>query len=202
MRNNTVEAYYKKYEKKLNEPIVRNFLKEKAHYNLFQSAIESPTKENIFLLNRTFSEYYRKVKIINYISTLIHFYSIDFDKKMALNKKRNILNFDSSTGNQENTTVKITIGASSQDDSTYIDFEKNMDNLTDHISDERLYTALNYLSRKQLNILKLIYLYDYSNKKVAKTLSISEQTVSYNHKRALQKLRETMKKAEEDKANE
>ncbi|MGN5653437.1 sigma-70 family RNA polymerase sigma factor [Bacillus sp. Brlt_9] len=202
MRNNTVEAYYKKYEKKLNEPIVRNFLKEKAHYNLFQSAIESPTKENIFLLNRTFSEYYRKVKIINYISTLIHFYSIDFDKKMALNKKRNILNFDSSTGNQENTTVKITIGSSSQDDSTYIDFEKNMDNLKDHISDERLYTALNYLSRKQLNILKLIYLYGYSNKKVAKTLNISEQTVSYNHKKALQKLRETMKKAEEDKANE
>lgn len=202
MKNNKVETYCEKYKKKMNEPIVRNFLKDKTYYNLFQSAIENPTEENISLLNQSFSNYYRKVKIINYISTLIHFYSIDFDKKVTLNKKRNVLTLDSPTVKQDYVAVKIDTGTSSQDDSTYISFENNNDNLKDHISDEKLYTALNYLSAKQLTILNLIYLYGYSNKKVAETINVSEQTVSYNHKTALQKLKKNMKETGGHKTNE
>ncbi|OSX89539.1 hypothetical protein S2E19_04513 [Bacillus mycoides] len=194
MGSNQIEAYCSKYKEKMNEPIVRNFLKDEENYALFQEAIINPTEENASMLNSAFAEYYRKVKVINYISNLVYFYSIDFDKRVSLYKKRNLFALTVSHEEVDNNLNSLDALTSSEDDLTYADYENmsKKDDLKDHIDGELLYKALDVLSDKQLKILTLMYLNDHTNKEVAEILDESVQTVSYNHNKALSKIKEFM----------
>ena len=81
---------------------------------------------------------------------------------------------------------------SSKEDLTYLEFENIQKDIKEHISNDILFASLNLLSDKQLEILKLIYIVNYNKKEVAELLGESEQTVSYNHKKAIKKLRNSM----------
>lgn len=193
MGHNQLDVFYEKYQDKLNQPIVESFLREDKNYFLFKNAIIDPTEENKHRLDLAFKQHYKQVKMISYISKLIYFYSIDFDKKISLNNQRQLLNLDTPISTEENnTTSKLDILASSKEDLTYLEFENIQKDIKEHISNDILFASLNLLSDKQLEILKLIYIVNYNNKEVAKLLGESEQTVSYNHKKAIKKLRNSM----------
>ncbi|MCM3358150.1 sigma-70 family RNA polymerase sigma factor [Psychrobacillus sp. MER TA 171] len=162
---------------------------------MFNKAIQEPTSYNEEKLNTSFARYYRKVKIINYISNLIYYYSIDFDKKLSKNSSRQLLILDSSTksdGNDLNSVNKDFL-LTSKEDLTYKSFNNN-NSIKEQIINQNIYYALSHLSPKQLKILDLIYSYNCSNKEVAKILNESEQTISYNHKKAIEKLRNRINK--------
>lgn len=193
MGHNQLDVFYEKYQDKLNQPIVESFLREDKNYFLFKNAIIDPTEENKHRLDLAFKQHYKQVKMISYISKLIYFYSIDFDKKISLNNQRQLLNLDTPISTEENnTTSKLDILTSSKEDLTYLEFENIQKDIKEHISNDILFASLNLLSDKQLEILKLIYIVNYNNKEVAKLLGESEQTVSYNHKKAIKKLRNSM----------
>lgn len=192
MGSNQIEAFCNKYKDKMNEPIVRNFLNDKDNYALFENAILNPNEENKHLLNQAFAEYYRKIKIINYISKLVKYYSIDIEKRINLVKKRNILILDTSINEDEEESIKMDVLSSSMKDITYESFEQNSHKLTDQIGNEMLHKGYSLLSDKQMEILNLIYIKNLTNKQVAKILEESEQTVSYNHKAAIKKLQDFM----------
>lgn len=193
MGNNQLNVFYEKYQDKLNQPIVESFLREDENYVLFKNAIIDPTEKNKQRLDLVFKQHYKKVKMISYISKLIYFYSIDFDKKISLNKQRQLLNLDTPISTEENNiTSKLDVLASSKEDLTYLEFENIQEDIQEHISNEVLFASLNFLSDKQLKILKLLYIINYNNKEVAELLGESEQTVSYNHKKAIEKLRQSM----------
>ncbi|BCB36019.1 DNA-directed RNA polymerase sigma-70 factor [Bacillus cereus] len=186
MGYNQLDVFYEKYQDKLNQPIVESFLREDKNYFLFKNAIIDPTEENKHRLDLAFKQHYKQVKMISYISKLIYFYSIDFDKKISLNNQRQLLNLDTPISTEENnTTSKLDILTSSKEDLTYLEFENIQKDIKEHISNDILFASLNLLSDKQLEILKLIYIVNYNNKEVAKLLGESEQTVSYNHKKPL-----------------
>ncbi|MFT8225069.1 sigma factor-like helix-turn-helix DNA-binding protein, partial [Streptococcus agalactiae] len=187
MGSNQIEAYCSKYKEKMNEPIIRNFLKDEKNNALFQAAIINPTEANTSMLNSAFAEYYRKVKVINYISNLVYFYSIDFDKRVSLYKKRNLFALTVSHAEIDNNLNNLDALTSSEEDLTYADYERmaKKGDLKDHIDGELLYKALDVLSDKQLKILTLMYLNDHTNKEVAEILDESVQTISYNHNKAL-----------------
>ncbi|HFJ9454169.1 sigma factor-like helix-turn-helix DNA-binding protein [Bacillus tropicus] len=194
MGSNQIEAYCSKYKEKMNEPIIRNFLKDEKNNALFQAAIINPTEANTSMLNSAFAEYYRKVKVINYISNLVYFYSIDFDKRVSLYKKRNLFALTVSHAEIDNNLNNLDALTSSEEDLTYADYERmaKKGDLKDHIDGELLYKALDVLSDKQLKILTLMYLNDHTNKEVAEILDESVQTISYNHNKALTKIKEFM----------
>ncbi|PGT75526.1 RNA polymerase subunit sigma-70 [Bacillus cereus] len=169
---------------------MRNFLGNSDNYGLFLNVIEKPTNDNKQLLDKAFKAYFKKVKIISYISNLIYFYSIGFDKKVSTNNKRNILNLDKSITNEgENNTTILELMSDDLTDTTYMQCEENQTHLKEHITDELLYKGLDLLSKKQLEILNLYYVHAYNNKQISRILSVSEQTISYNHKKALKKLK-------------
>ncbi|HDR7775458.1 sigma-70 family RNA polymerase sigma factor [Bacillus tropicus] len=169
---------------------MRNFLKDSDNYVLFLNAMEKPTNDNKQLLDKVFKSYFKKVKIISYISNLIYFYSIGFDKKVSINNKRNILNLDKPITNEgENHTTILDLMSDDLTDITYMQFEKKQTHLKEHITDELLYEGLSLLSKKQLEILNLYYVHQYNNKQISRILSVSEQTISYNHKKALKTLK-------------
>lgn len=190
MNNKNIENLYSIYQKKLEEPIMRSFLSNPDNYGLFLNVIEQTTNENKQLLDKAFKVHFKKVKIISYISNLIYFYSIGFDKKVSINNSRNILNLDKSFTNEgENNTTILELMSDDLTDITYMQIEENQTDLKEHITDELLYKGLNLLSEKQLKILNLYYVYQYNNKQISRILSESEQTISYNHKQALKKLK-------------
>ncbi|MFD5261185.1 sigma factor-like helix-turn-helix DNA-binding protein [Bacillus wiedmannii] len=190
MNNIDIDHFYSLYQEKLEDPIMRNFLKDSDNYGLFLNAMEKPTNDNKQLLDKAFKSYFKKVKIISYISNLIYFYSIGFDKKVSINNKRNILNLDKPITNEgENHTTILDLMSDDLTDVTYMQFEKKQTHLKEHITDELLYEGLSLLSKKQLEILNLYYVHQYNNKQISRILSVSEQTISYNHKKALKILK-------------
>ncbi|WIY58992.1 sigma-70 family RNA polymerase sigma factor [Bacillus arachidis] len=194
MREKQIEDYLKKHRKRMNEPIVRNFLEKDENFNLFKNAIINPTLTNKKLLDQSFKAHYKQVKVFNYVSKLIHYYSIDFDKKVNLNKQRNLLNLDITVedngGNQASIHDVLT---SSDEDETYNNVIQEEKYLKNHLSDEVLLSEFNKLSKKQIKILNLFYLKEYTNREIAQMLGESEQTISYNHKSAIKKLKQAMK---------
>ncbi|WP_230876649.1 sigma-70 family RNA polymerase sigma factor [Bacillus sp. SRB1LM] len=190
MNNIDMDHFYSLYQEKLENPIMRNFLGDSDNYELFLNAMEKPTNDNKQLLDKAFKSYFKKVKIISYISNLIYFYSIGFDKKVSINNERNILNLDKPITNQgENHTTILDLMSDDLTDITYMQFEKKQMHLKEHITDELLYKGLSLLSKKQLEILNLYYVHQYNNKQISRILSVSEQTISYNHKKALKTLK-------------
>ncbi|HFK1458757.1 TPA: sigma-70 family RNA polymerase sigma factor [Bacillus cereus] len=190
MNNIDIDHFYSLYQEKLEDPIMRNFLKDSDNYGLFLNAMEKPTNDNKQLLDKAFKSYFKKVKIISYISNLIYFYSIGFDKKVSINNKRNILNLDKPITNEgENHTTILDLMSDDLTDITYMQFEKKQTHLKEHITDKLLYEGLSLLSKKQLEILNLYYVHQYNNKQISRILSVSEQTISYNHKKALKTLK-------------
>ncbi|WP_176521116.1 sigma-70 family RNA polymerase sigma factor [Bacillus toyonensis] len=190
MNNIDMNNFYSLYQEKLEDPIMRNFLGNSDNYELFLNVMEKPTNDNKQLLDKAFKAYFKKVKIISYISNLIYFYSIGFDKKVSTNNKRNILNLDKSVTNEgENNTTILELMSDDLTDTTYMQFEENQTHLKEHIIDELLYKGLGLLSEKQLEILNLYYVHEYNNKQISRILSASEQTISYNHKKALKILK-------------
>ncbi len=190
MNNIDIDHFYSLYQEKLEDPIMRNFLKDSDNYGLFLNAMEKPTNDNKQLLDKAFKSYFKKVKIISYISNLIYFYSIGFDKKVSINNKRNILNLDKPITNEgENHTTILDLMSDDLTDITYMQFEKKQTHLKEHITDELLCEGLSLLSKKQLEILNLYYVHQYNNKQISRILSVSEQTISYNHKKALKTLK-------------
>lgn len=78
-------------QEKLKEPIVSNFLKDEDNHQLFMAFIESPTHETKDALDSAFKSYYKRVKVITYIDKLIHYYSMDLDKKIISTMRANSL---------------------------------------------------------------------------------------------------------------
>ncbi|MGN4444934.1 sigma-70 family RNA polymerase sigma factor [Bacillus cereus group sp. MYBK79-1] len=193
MGTKQIEDYINKHKKKMNEPIVRNFLESKENYDLFKTAIISPTNKNKQLLDQAFQAHFKKVKVINYVSKLIYYYSMDFGKKVNLNAKRNVLNLDTSFEDKDgNQMSRYEILLSDNEDKTHNSFIQDDNNLKNHLSDEVLIEQFSKLSKKQINILNLFYLEQLTNKEIAQLLKESEQTISYHHKNAIKKLKHAM----------
>ncbi len=179
----------------MNQPIIKNFLKDENNYALFNKALQEPSDtENIEKLDVAFQKYYKSIKILGYISKLIYFYSIDFDKRKNNYKNKEVFikdkdsSFDKNFDDQSLQDVYF----SSKKDLTFEGFQ-NYQSFLDQIEDEKLYQNIKSLKPMQLRIIELIYVQGLSNKEVAAVLSESEQTVSYNHRAALKKLKNNLK---------
>ncbi len=185
----------KKCKSQMNQPIIKNFLKDENNYALFNKALQEPSDtENIEKLDVAFQKYYKSIKILGYISKLIYFYSIDFDKRKNNYKNKEVFikdkdsSFDKNFDDQSLQDVYF----SSKKDLTFEGFQ-NYQSFLDQIEDEKLYQNIKSLKPMQLRIIELIYVQGLSNKEVAAVLSESEQTVSYNHRAALKKLKNNLK---------
>lgn len=184
-----INDFFKIYDQKMNEPIVKQFLQEKNNYSLLISSIDKPTKENKNRLDTAFKNHYKKVKIVNYLSKLIYFFAIDFDKKISNHRKKNVLNMDSDTSFTDRN--KLIKESTSNIMSYKLEINEKNSKIVDIISDEEIITNIKNLSDKQIRILELKYINNFSNKEISKFLNESEQTISYNLRKALNKLRDS-----------
>lgn len=102
-----------------NNPIIKSFLDNKDNYILVKKAVSNLTNKNMNRVDLAFKKHYEQVKIISYISKLIHFFSIDFDKKSWNINNTYLLTLDKPLSDQETKTG-----------STVKDFLTSNDNLS------------------------------------------------------------------------
>ncbi|MMZ56693.1 RNA polymerase sigma factor SigO [compost metagenome] len=115
-------------------------------------------------------------RFIKYMANLIHYNSINYDKKRRLKDNRFPLRLD----NDENLeSVLLTV----------YDSESVPPNLKDHITDHSLYQAYESLSAKQQQVLSFAYVQALNDKEIARILGVSQQNVSKHRLKALTKLR-------------
>lgn len=179
----------------ISQPIVKSFLNDSQNYELFKLAICEPTKSNKEKLDEEFKKHYTNARIIKYVSMLIHFSAIEYDKKLRNNQKRYPLTLDRPINSDEdNITLLDTISTNDYDPLEAIEKNSDLLALTDYFSCRYLIAAINSLKPKQKLILKYKYVDNLKNIEIAEIFNDSPQNISKINKKTLKKIKEYIEK--------
>lgn len=178
------------FNNKKNDVLIANFLKTGDNKQFFNNFIENPTEKNKNKLDIAFKNYYREIKIVTYISKLIHFFSIDYDKKLSKYRKRNLLSLDNTQINTDKRQGMEYLFTKVDDNNHF--FLEN-EHIVQSITNKDLSNVLEKLPSKQLYIIDLKYRLCYSSKEIAEIMGLSQQTVSYNLNAAIKKLKKALR---------
>jgi len=189
--NQKIEDFFYRNNEQVNNPIIKSFLSDSHNLYLVQKAILYPTDINRKLVDESFQSHYKNVKKTKYVSNLIYFFSLDYDKKRRRLQNRSLLILDKGLSEKDGKTAIERIEDASN--------ETELDNivgegLMDNIEDEQLLKSLQKLTVKQLQILEMIYVKELSIKEIAQTLQTTPQNISNLHRKALNKLNNTLRK--------
>lgn len=186
---NKLESFYKDNEVIFQNNIIRNFLQDEENERLLERVLNEPSNENIKKLDDEFKEFYLKIRIISYISSLVYFYTIDFDKRINKRNHRFLLILDKPIGNESGENFNAIIDNLTSPASTENEFYNRKYTFSELIEEEELYQVFNKLTEKQIKVLELIYIHGLKNKEVAEYFNESPQNISNIHKRALNYIR-------------
>jgi len=190
--NEKLMKFYKDYDSLLQNKVIKNFLKTGNNEQMLEEVLMDPSEENIKKLDKQFKRYYLKIKIIKYISSLIYFYTIDFDKRNNQRNRRFMLTLDAPKhSNADDNDKRTVIDVQPSPRSTELDYFENMYTLQELIESAKLYKAYQKLTSKQKEILDLMYIHEFNNKEIARMYKETPQNISNIHKRALKKMKES-----------
>jgi len=178
-----IERFLNSNKENMRNPIIERFLSVEGNSELVMNAIMHPTKLNREIVDRSFRAHYKRAKKIKYISNLIYFFSVDFDKRERRQNERNLLILDKELSDEITTTPKQLIVDESKDFKNVLGTR-----LLDHIEDNRLAESIRSLTKKQIKILEFIYLNNISLKEISEIMGTTPQNISNHHRKALRKL--------------
>lgn len=181
----------------IQNPIIKSFLDKKENYKLVSNAISYPSEKNKNAVDKAFKEHYKQIKKMAYISNLIHFFSIDYDKKIRKLNNRYTLILDKEITDNKDTTFKDLVVSKPL-------YTQNIfgNNLKDHIENIELYEALKLLTEKQLSILEMKFLKNMTTKEIAETTETTPQNISNQFNKSIRKLKKLLIKKEWKRLND
>ncbi len=191
-----LKQFLDKHKLRLDNPLVKGFLKDQTNFELFKTAILVPTKENKELVEKSFSKHCQNVRKIKYIDSLIKFYSIDYDKKIRKNNSRHLLILDTKSNYisaEEGQLLENRMSPIMEED-----FYQGEIDMKNEITNSKLFMALESLTKKQALILELFYFKKLSIHEIAVTLDSSPQNISNIHRRAILNLRNKLMRGNHD----
>lgn len=167
--------------------ILMNFLSDDYNLCIFIVALFGE-KELQKLLNERFKEFYFEYRFIAYVSKLLYFKAVNFDRKERKQMGIEPIILDMLVDKEHNLRLSdlIFIGES--------DFDYSPTKFDDLIVDENLYAAYKKLTTIQQEILYLAYHSLLKDTEIAKKLNITQQAVSKNRKQALNILRKSLRR--------
>lgn len=170
----------------LNNPVIKEFLSNKANYNLLRQSICNPTCQHKEQLDQAFRGYYFNIRFTAYISSTIYYHAINLDKKIRQINYRFPITLDQPVNEESDISIKdMTI--------YHEDFELKSDDILDYITDLNIYQAIKRLTPNQRNILYLVYIRGLTDSETAEYLKKSQQTISKSRKQALKRIRTELK---------
>ncbi|WP_419892800.1 sigma-70 family RNA polymerase sigma factor [Oceanobacillus kimchii] len=175
--------------KALNNTLVKSFLKEGENSKIFNQFMQNPTKDNQILLDKSFQEYYTKVKMVNYLSKTIYWKSVDYDKKIKFSKDRALpLIYENGNEHSQLFEQQPIDSVENQVIESY-----NLP-LAEKIENQILKEAFENLTDRQKEVIQNVYGYEKNINETAYEMCISQQAVSKIHKNAIANLREKLLK--------
>ncbi|WP_339257844.1 sigma-70 family RNA polymerase sigma factor [Paenibacillus sp. FSL R5-0713] len=115
-------------------------------------------------------------KFVSYISSLLHFNSINFDKKIRKHHERNTLIMDDIEESHIAYEDEKLLGS-------------HLHRLENQISDPNLHKFFLTLSEREKEILNLTYAEEKKDIEISQQFGVSQQSISKTRKNALKKLR-------------
>ena len=185
-----LKLFYEKNNHLLQNKVIKNFLDCEENEKMLEKVLQEPTDENIKLLDKKFKEYFFKIKLIKYISSLIYYYTIDFDKRNNKRNRQFLLILDAPLNYDEEEDTRSLKDIQASFITTEQDFFNQMQTFDELLENDKLYQAYRNLTKKQQILLDLIYVHHYSTKEVAELYKETPQNISNIHHRALKKLKE------------
>ncbi|EYB35184.1 RNA polymerase sigma70 [Bacillus amyloliquefaciens EBL11] len=170
----------------MKHPIVKHFLSDPKHYEKFKNVLEHSDEKDAKSLDDHFKQFYKEIRIIKYMNSMIRIFSIDFDKRIRKNQKRYPLTVDQPEGGE---ALPYEMGKDA-----YEEFLRKQGDLSQHVQNRDLYEALQTLTDKQKSVLTNIYLHGATMKEIAESLGESRQNISNIHKKGLDNLRKQLDK--------
>ncbi|MFK3937550.1 sigma-70 family RNA polymerase sigma factor [Alkalihalobacillus sp. NPDC078783] len=175
------------YEKALNTPVIKAFLEEEQHMELLIESIVEPTVKNREAVNEYFRSFYMELRLVKYLSQLIHFYSIDVSKRYRRHFARHSYVMDQPLSDDHSLYLHDVLESKGPSvESLVTDGGQHLEEM---IENPALYKQFLKLSEKQKQVLNLYFLDGLSHKAIAKRLGSTPQNVSQIATRALSKLR-------------
>lgn len=175
------------YEKALNTPVVRAFLEEEQHMKLLIESIVEPTTLNTEAVNESFRSFYMELRLVKYLSQLIHYYSIDVSKRYRRHFARHSYVMDQPLSDDHSLYLHDVL--ESKDPSVESLVTEGGQHLEEVIENPLLYKHFLALSDKQKQVLNLYFVDGFSHKVIAKRFGSTPQNISQIATRALAKLR-------------
>jgi RNA polymerase sigma factor (sigma-70 family) len=185
--SSSVENYLNKFEKHLQNPVIKAFLDIPENMELLVDVINNPTNLSKKKLDDKFREFYFKIRFTNYLSQAIYFNAINYDKKVNLFLERNKSILDCQLKDGDVTLLDYLASKEWQEgQEVYIDSS----NISDHLTSYSLFKAIQLLTENQRQLLSLAYIYGLNDSEIAIYLNKSQQAVSRSHRKALKRLKE------------
>ncbi|WP_283153315.1 sigma-70 family RNA polymerase sigma factor [Guptibacillus hwajinpoensis] len=167
--------------------LFKSFIQEEKHWTSFMEAYVYGDREAVNKLNSLFQKYYTEIRFIAYVTKLIRYTAINFDRKRRLGHLRFPLTLDQPVGMSRHAWIYFI-------ESTETCGETN--SFAESFQQKSLYLAYSRLTPKQMEVLELFYRFEASDTEIAKMAGISQQAASRRRKRALEKLREAGKEGD------
>ncbi|MBP1970312.1 RNA polymerase sigma factor (sigma-70 family) [Virgibacillus natechei] len=194
MTGNYIEDYFPGDLYILENSVMHHFFSSDKNISLLISAYEEEGIANKRHLDEAFKEHFYKVKLFNYTTKLIRFYTIEMKERYSRFHKRNLFILDDFT-TEEDESVGLIDLTTDENIHTPEDKLENHLGLLDCTTDKNLYKALLSLSTKQLKVLNLLYAEGLGNKEIADVFGDSDQNISRIHKRAIKSLKNKLEVA-------
>ncbi|MET1013417.1 MAG: sigma-70 family RNA polymerase sigma factor [Paenisporosarcina sp.] len=193
--NQSVEKYLTKFEKHLQNPVIKSFFEIPGNMDLLVEVINHPSNDSKKNLDDSFREFYFKIRFTNYLSKAIHFNAINYDKKVNLFLERNQSILDSQLKDGDHVSIIDYLASKEWQEGQEVWLDSS--NIADHLTSYSLFTAIHLLTENQRQLLNLAYIYGLNDSEIAVYLKKSQQAVSRSHKKALKKLKEIIEKGRE-----
>lgn len=159
--------------------LISSFLKEQNNQELFNSYREMKIELIKEQLDSRFRVYYKKYRLISYLIKMLHFESKHMDKKLRTHQNRYQL------GISEDETEKLITDIKSE----YIPIMESSLNIQDHVENKELFLRITKLTKKQQEILSLVFIRQMTDTEVAKYYGVSQQSISKTKKNIIKKLK-------------
>ncbi|WYP26812.1 sigma-70 family RNA polymerase sigma factor [Alkalihalobacillus sp. FSL W8-0930] len=190
-----VREFVATYEKALNAPVIRAFLEEEQHMNLLIESIVEPTPKNREAVNESFRSFYMELRLVKYLSQLIHYYSIDVSKRYRRHFARHSYVMDQPLSDDHSLYLHDVLESEGPSVESLV--TEGGSDLEQVIENPLLYKHFLALSDKQKQVLNLYFVGGLSHRVIAKRFGSTPQNISQIATRALAKLRSAIN--QEDK---
>jgi RNA polymerase sigma factor (sigma-70 family) len=186
-----LEAYQKENAQFLNQPIVKSFLEnEPDGLFLLESAFVDGDMEAKSRLDKKFVRHFYFYRVVKYISILSHHFSIDFDKQYRKQKQRYLLLIDQHFNNEESDTPMIDFLSYKQERVSSV---SEVSSLIEMVEDEVLYNVLIKLTKKEKDILHLLFVEQLKQVEVAELFGETPQNIAKVKKKVISKVKREYK---------